>query len=234
MPQWKLFIIEMSGKMSEKILSRKWDVWQERLGWEGNSHLLGKMCPESVLGKDIQLTAGLSLSDVIRWWECTECVGQFCLTKDFICVTARGGPRSWHQATGQAQDDDYKLSESSDLWNESQCLAGKLIVLSKKCELETSDRRLITGNWLFAGLRGFMRGQHLADASKYQDPAPGWRQTFDPGRSLMFIWPTDGVIASMISTQTKMTDSEYSPQLFTHCLVNSLYWPPSNKKFSLQ
>ena len=35
----------------------------------------------------------------------------------------------------------------------------------------------------------------------------------------MFIWPTDGVIASMISTQTKMTDSEYSPQLFTHCLA---------------
>ena len=98
MPQWKLFIIEMSGKMSEKILSRKWDVWQERLGWEGNSHLLGKMCPESVLGKDIQLTAGLSLSDVIRWWECPECVGQFCLTKDCICVTASVGPRRWHQA----------------------------------------------------------------------------------------------------------------------------------------
>ena len=56
-------------------------------------------------------------------------------------------------------------------------------------------------------------------ASKYKDPAPGRRQTFDPGRSLMFIWPTDGVIASMISTQTKMTDSEYSPQLFTHCLA---------------
>ena len=121
MPRWKLFIIEMSGKMSEKILSRKWDVWQERLGWEGSSHLLGKMCPQnpSLVKRYI---ARLSLWDVIRWWECPECVGQFCLTKDCICVTASDGPRSWHQATlGQAQDDDYKLSQICEMnlcdWN---------------------------------------------------------------------------------------------------------------------
>ena len=141
-PQSRLFIIEMSGKMSEKILSRKWDVWQERLGWEGNSHLLGKMCPESVLGKDIQLTAGLSLSDVIRWWECPECVGQFCLTKDCICVTASDGPRSWHQATGQAQDDDYKLSEISDLWNESLWLGENWLFWARNVSW-----RQVTGDW---------------------------------------------------------------------------------------
>ena len=42
----------------------------------------------------------------------------------------------------------------------------------------------------------------------------------------MFIYPTDGVIASMISTQTRMTDSEHSSQLFIHAAVN-MHCPPS-------
>lgn len=58
------------------------------------------------------------------------------------------------------------------------------------------------------GCKQRTEGRHEAEIKLYPRLSPGWQ--------LMFIYPTDGVIASMISTQTRMTDSEHSSQLFIH------------------
>ena len=146
----------MSGKMSKKILSRKWDVWQERLGWEGCSHLLEKMCPQNPsLVK--RYTAHCCWVVIVR---CDQMMGMsrmcWSILSDkglYLCHSKWRPPEltSGHSRSGSG----WWLQIVWDLWNESLWL--KLIVLSKKCEMGTSDRRLIRSNWLFAGLRGFMR-----------------------------------------------------------------------------
>ena len=127
--------------MSEKILSRKWDVWQERLGWEGNSHLLGKMCPDlswvkiywSLLDCQLWSDDGNVQNVLVNFvWQRIVFVSQQ--------VTAPGDDITSGQV--RLQDDDNKLSQvpGSVKWIHNICLGGKLIVWSKKSMLVIMKR----------------------------------------------------------------------------------------------
>ena len=148
-----------------------------------------------------------------RWLEIPECVGQFDDTKACICVAAVAGDRRLAPGDGYLGHSISHCTGHSK-WTKFVRQITSFYLALQLAHADVGCKQRMT------------EGRHEAEIKLYPRLSPGWQ--------LMFIYPTDGVIASMISTQTKMTDSEYSPQLFTHCLVNSLYWPPSNKKFSLQ
>ena len=129
-----------------------------------------------------------------RWLEIPECVGQFDDTKACICVAAVAGDRRL------APGDGYLGHSISHCTGHSKW--------TKFVRQTTSFYLALQLAHADVGCKQRTEGRHEAEIKLYPRLSPGWQ--------LMFIYPTDGVIASMISTQTRMTDSEHSSQLFIH------------------
>ena len=139
--------------MSEKILSRKWDVWQERLGWEGNSHLLGKMCPQN-LGKEIY-----SWVVIVR---CDQMMGMsrmcWSILSDkglYLCHSKWRRPRRGCQAMGQECAGGARLLQ---IWEINPSVRGEIDCFVREVCWRQVTRSVSWSmrDWLFAGLRGFM------------------------------------------------------------------------------
>ena len=141
----------MFGKMSEKILSRKWDVWQERLGWEGSSHLLWKMYPVS---KVDDCTAVLSL--VIRWLGMSRMCWSILSDKGlYLCHSKWRRPRRGCQAMGQEGAGRARLLQ---IWEINPSVRGEIDCFVREVCWRQVTRSVSWSmrDWLFAGLRGFM------------------------------------------------------------------------------
>ena len=143
--------------MSKKILSRKWDVWQERLGWEGNSHLLWKMCPESLVKIYSSLLACQMWSDdgnvqnalVNFVWQRIVFVSQQ--------VTAPGG--DIRPGSAQGDDDNLCLDYNPEVGNwlssarnvtvtrDRKETHQKELIVCRAKRLEAYERRAHTGLW---------------------------------------------------------------------------------------
>lgn len=118
--------------MSEKILSRKWDVWQERLGWEGSSHLLWKMYP---LSKVDDCTAVLSL--VIRWLGMSRMCWSIWSDKGlYLCHSKWRRPRRGCQAMGQEGAGRARLLQ---IWEINPGVQGRNWLFCARGLLTTSD-----------------------------------------------------------------------------------------------